>query len=142
MNYNSVITKLYFLLIHADGKVNAREIASGEQMVTSEAMNAEEFKVEMILLKSIDSSEIYSDALAGIKKLDREKQIRIVAWLCIVANADGFMDRTEWQFIYKLYHNELRLPLDEVMNKQKGLSRIQQPFGISAINQKLVSLVV
>ena len=141
MNYNAVITKLYFLLIHADGKVNEREISLGQQMVSSEAIDADEFKVEMVLLKSRDAAKIYSDSLAGIKKLDREKQIRIIAWLCLVANGDGFMDRTEWQFIYKLYHNELHLPLDEVMSKQKELNRSHHQYEFSTLNQSQATLV-
>ena len=136
-----MITKLYFLLIHADGKVNEREISLGQQMVSTEAINADEFKVEMVMLKSRDTAKIYSDSLAGIKKLDREKQIRIVAWLCLVANADGFMDRTEWQFIYTLYHTELHLPLDEVMNKQKELNRSQHQHGFSTLLQSQATLV-
>jgi len=138
MNYSSVITKLYFLLIHADGKVNEREISLGQQMVSSEAIDAEEFKVQMVLLESKDRSKIYSDGVAGLKKLEREEQVRIIAWLCVVANADGFMDRTEWQFIYRIYHNELQLPLDEVINKQKELNRIQHPPVFSATSQSQI----
>jgi hypothetical protein len=39
----------------------------------------------------------------------------------VIANADGFMDKTEWQFIYKVYHKELGLNLDEIMKTQKEL---------------------
>jgi uncharacterized tellurite resistance protein B-like protein len=56
--------------------------------------------------------------------LDRNLQIRIVAWLCVVANGDGFMDKTEWQLIYTIYHKELNLPLEEIFKVQKELNRI------------------
>lgn len=135
MNYSTVITNLYFMLIHADGKVNEREISLGQQLVSYEGLDAEEFHVQMILLKSKDQSKLYNDSLVGLKKMDRAQQINCIAWLCVVANADGFMDRTEWQFIYKLYHNELHLPLDEIMNRQKELNRIQRPAVFSASSQ-------
>lgn len=134
MNYSTLLTHLYFMLIHADGKVNEREIALGQLLVKHEGLDAEEFNVQMILLKSKDQSKLYHDSVLSLKKLDRKKQINCVAWLCVVANADGFMDRTEWQFIYKLYHTELHLPLDEVMNKQKELNRIQRPAIFSAFH--------
>ena len=54
---------------------------------------------------------------------DHRFGIRCIAWLCVLANADGFMDRAEWQFIYKIYHRELQLPLDVIMGVQKELMR-------------------
>jgi uncharacterized tellurite resistance protein B-like protein len=123
MNYHTILTNLYFLLIHADGKVNEKEIALGHQMVSAEGINADEFRTQMILLKSRDAAKLYSDSLANLKKLSRDKQIRCTAWLCVIANSDGFMDRAEWQFIYSLYHKELQLPLDEIMGMQKQLNR-------------------
>jgi hypothetical protein len=41
-----------------------------------------------------------------------------------MANADGFMDKSEWQFIYKIYHKELHLPLDDIMEVQKELNML------------------
>jgi hypothetical protein len=42
--------------------------------------------------------------------------------MCVLANSDGFMDKSEWQFIYKIYHKELHLALDDIMHVQKELS--------------------
>jgi len=44
----------------------------------------------------------------------------------VIANADGFMDKSEWHFIYNLYHRELSLQLDEVMKKQKELAELKE----------------
>jgi hypothetical protein len=62
--------------------------------------------------------------LHGIRKLEQLQQIRIIAWLCVIANADGFMDRAEWQLIYTIYHKELDLPLSEIFAVQKELNRL------------------
>ena len=43
--------------------------------------------------------------------------------MCVLANSDGFMDKAEWQFIYKIYHKELNLPLDSIMEVQKELAK-------------------
>lgn len=122
MNYNTIITKLYFILIYADGKLDEKEIASGNSMIKAEAIEAEDFRVQMAYLKSKDTQSLLSDCLLGLKKLSRTQQIRIIAWLCVVANADGFMDATEWHLIYKIYHKELYLSLDDIFNVQKELN--------------------
>ncbi len=124
MNYKSIITKLYFLLIYADGHVNDNEILTGKHMAKAEAMGEEDFRVEMELLKSKDSYALLTECIKDLKKLPRNQQIRIIAWLCVVANGDGFMDKAEWQLIYRIYHKELSLPLEEIFKVQKELNRL------------------
>lgn len=124
MNYNSIITGLYYMLIYADGSVNEKEVASIKHMIKAEGLNEAEFNVQMRMLESKDKGILFSDCMIGLKKLTHEQQVRVVAWLCVVANADGFMERTEWQLIYKIYHKELNLPLNEIFTVQKELSKM------------------
>jgi uncharacterized tellurite resistance protein B-like protein len=126
MNYQTVLTNLYFLLVHADGKVNESEVALGKQMIATEKMKSEEFTIQLQLLKSADQAKTFTETLAALKKFSPDKQIRSVAWLCLIANSDGFMDRSEWQFIYKIYHKELHLSMDDVLKSQKELFQLQR----------------
>ena len=121
MNLKSALIKLYFLLVHADGEVNDREIQLGNQMAKIEGLSETEFTVALEMLEKRSHANIFEEGMEELKKLDYQKQVRCVAWLCVVANADGFMDKTEWQFIYKVYHKELGLSLDEIMKMQKEL---------------------
>src|SRR5687767_15116118 len=107
MNYSSVIMNLYFLLVSEDGDPNPKEVAAAKQMIQTEGIEEEEFNIQMQLLNSKNSKLLYSECIVALKKLDQKQQIRIVAWLCVIANADGFMDRGEWQLIYTIYHKEL-----------------------------------
>jgi uncharacterized tellurite resistance protein B-like protein len=123
MNYKTILTQLYFILIYADGHVNEHEWSSGKNLVKSEGLEEEDFKVQLELLKAKSKPVILEGCLKGLKKLDRNQQIRMIAWLCVIANGDGFMDRSEWQLIYKIYHKELHLPLEEIFKVQKELNR-------------------
>jgi uncharacterized tellurite resistance protein B-like protein len=123
MNYNTLIARLYFLLVYADGSVNEKEIAMAKQMVKEEGLNAEEFDVQMKMLMHKDRELVYAESVIGLKQLPVRQQVRIVAWMCVIANADGFMDRGEWQLIYKVYHKELNLPLHDIFAVQKELNR-------------------
>jgi uncharacterized tellurite resistance protein B-like protein len=124
MNYTTTITKLYFLLIYADGNVNAREISSAKKMILAEGISDAEFNHTLDGLRVKDHEALLEDCIVAIKTLDRNQQIRIIAWLCVLANADGFMDRSEWQLIYRIYHTELRLPLNEIFTVQKELNKL------------------
>ncbi|MBS1557698.1 MAG: TerB family tellurite resistance protein [Bacteroidetes bacterium] len=119
--YKSILFKLIHLLVYADSSPNEKEIQSGLHAAKIEGVSENEFVALIEALKKRTGSVVYSEAIEDLKKQSRDTQIRCIAWLCLIANADGFMDKTEWQFIYKIYHTELKLPLDAVLQKQKEL---------------------
>jgi uncharacterized tellurite resistance protein B-like protein len=123
MNYNTLLTRLYFLLVYADGSVNEKELSTAKQMVKVEGMNEEEFTVQIKLLATKDKDALYAESIVGLKQVSLKDQVRIIAWMCVIANADGFMDRSEWQLIYKIYHKELNLPLHDIFAIQKELNK-------------------
>lgn len=123
MNYNTLIARLYFLLVYADGNVNEKEIAIAKQMAKVEGLSEQEFDVQLKLLKSKDKELVYNESMMGMKQLNHKQQVRMIAWMCVIANADGFMDRGEWQLIYKIYHKELNLPLHDIFAVQKELNK-------------------
>lgn len=122
MNFKEVLTKLYFILICSDGNVNEKEVSYGRKMVEAEGIDEKYFFSQIKLLEVNNQNSLLPEAIVNLKKLTREEQIRCIAWLCVIANSDGFMDKAEWQMIYRLYHKELNLPLDEVMKVQKNLA--------------------
>jgi uncharacterized tellurite resistance protein B-like protein len=124
MNYQLVICKLYYLLAYADGSINDKEAAVAKQMIKTESISDDYFNLQINLLNSRDKSSLYNECVQELRKLDEKNQIKIVAWMCVVANADGFMDRAEWQLIYKIYHKELGLPLNEIFSIQKELNKL------------------
>ena len=124
MDYKTTISSLFFLLVHADGDVNEKELVRCKQMMKSEGIDEEKFNQQTEKLKLRKKDEIYLDSIKALKKLDTKTQIKCIAWLCVVANSDGFMDKQEWMLIYKIYQTELNLKLDEIMKVQKELNKI------------------
>jgi uncharacterized tellurite resistance protein B-like protein len=124
MNFKAVIIRLYYMLIYSDGKVNQGEVSLGKKMIETEAIPEIDFNSQLEALKKKDANTIYKECLADLKRLKPELQIRSIAWMCVLANSDGFMDKAEWQFIYKIYHKELHLPLDAIMEVQKELAKV------------------
>jgi uncharacterized tellurite resistance protein B-like protein len=121
MNNKGVIVKLYYQLINSDGKVNEHEISLGKRMMEVEKISAADFHFYLESIKKKELSVIYKETLSDMRRLTPDQQIRCIAWLCVLANSDGFMDKAEWQFIYKIYHKELNLPLTDIMEVQKEL---------------------
>ena len=124
MDYRETITGLYYLLICADGTVNEKELLLGKKMIAAEGFDAQKFESTLDSFKLKDKALLYKECLNGLKKLDKQKQIRSISWLCVIANSDGFMDKEEWMLIYKIYDTELGLLLDDILKTQKELNKI------------------
>lgn len=137
MSFKSIIVRLYYMLIHCDGKVNEGEVALGKRMMEAENISEAEFDRLMAELQEKDLAALYKQCLVELKRLPAQLQVRCIAWLCVLANADGFMDRAEWQFIYKIYHKELQLPLEVVMGVQKELTKKVNTLIVDQIAPKL-----
>ncbi len=113
----------YYLLICADGDVKEKELLLGKKMIAIEGFNERKFENAIDAFKTQDKKQIYEACISGLKKLDRQKQIRCLAWLSLIANSDGFMDREEWALIYRIYNAELCLSLKEILATQKEISK-------------------
>src|SRR5690242_16601489 len=124
MNFKSIISSLYYLLIYADGKINEREVSLGKLMMKEEGFDDSEFESLMELFKPKNRAALLTECCAALKKIAPKQQIRAIAWLCVIANADGFMDKEEWLLIYKIYNLELHLSLDDILKEQKELNKV------------------
>ncbi len=124
MDYKLILTNLYYLVSYADTKVNEKEAALGKQMAKLESIEEKAFETNLASLKGKDQAVLLRDTVNAMRKLSNKQQIRCIAWLCVVANGDGFMDKEEWTLIYKIYHTELQLPMTEIMEEQKELNKL------------------
>lgn len=128
MKNKTTLSKLYFLLASVDGTVKPKEEAIGGAMCSVEGIEARTFAETLLVLKTENRNLILSESIKELKTMSHADQVRCIAWMCVIANADGFMEKVEWQLIYKIYHKELNLPLEEVLGEQKKLGAASRPY--------------
>jgi uncharacterized tellurite resistance protein B-like protein len=124
LDYSSTLIGLYYLVIGADGSISDKEIVLGKKMVKAEGFDENKLEAALNKYGSTDQNKLYKDCLAGLKKLSPPQQVRCISWMCVIANSDGFMDKREWELIYKIYHLELSLHLDDIMKMQRELNKV------------------
>ena len=120
------ITKLFYLITLVDGEQNEKEIEIGKKLAFHEKVNEIIFFKDLNTLNSFSHEDIYAECVQELKKAKEETQIRYLAWIGLIANADGFMDKKEWQILYDLYHKELKISLHDILNKQRDLANLIQ----------------
>lgn len=121
--FKKVLISLYSMLIGSDGEVDEKEIEYGKKMAATVGIDEHLFLQEVKSLEEVPLPRVMNEALANMNSLTRDEQIYCIAWLCVIANADGFMAETEWKMIYRIYHIEFRLPLREIMQQQKRITQ-------------------
>lgn len=117
------ILGLVHLVVNADGEVKEKELELVNKMIQVESLSDKDASVLLNKFKDKDTSKLFDDCIKDLKMTDRVTQINFLAWLCVIANADGFMDQEEWALIYRVYHKELNLETNEVMNRQKEINK-------------------
>jgi len=120
-NYLSGMVGLYYLLTHADGDVNEKEICSGQMMRKSEGIEELAFNNLLNAYNGAEKDLLYKQSVSSLKNCTTEDQVRLIAWLTRVASSDGFMDPKEWRLLYQVYFCELNLNLKEILHVKKNL---------------------
>lgn len=119
----SVNIKLYYLLTYADGELHEKEREMGERMLGHDTVSGEKFNNQISFLEASDNEVIFTECMRELHDFSKNDQINTLAWMCLVANADGFMDKNEWDLIYRIYHKQLGLNLKEITDRQKELHK-------------------
>ncbi|HBH24429.1 MAG TPA: hypothetical protein DDY13_13525 [Cytophagales bacterium] len=122
--YKKGLIALYYLLIHADGKISDREVQMGTLMQKAEDIEIDFFEEIMKQSENIDNETLLKNSIVLLNTCSYEQKVRSIAWLSVIANSDGFMDREEWSLIYRIYNNELKVSLDDILECQKLLPKI------------------
>ncbi len=117
----SIIARIYYLVVLADGHLDEKEIEAGRKMMQMENIPQTIFERELAKLENLEHDEVYDTCLEGLKLFSEEEQVKIIAWMTIIANSDGFMDNDEWHLIFTIYHKFLNLANQPIMEMQKEI---------------------
>lgn len=119
--FKETLIKAYNYIARADGEIDEKETALGKKMIRKENILEDEFNDRMIAFSSQEHDALVVSLKSDLKKLEKDEQIKILAYMSNIANADGFMTADEWRIIYKLYKEELQLQLEEILAVQKEI---------------------
>ncbi len=109
---------LCYLLSQADGEMTDDEVKTFELFKSHEGLSDSMYNSIINNLEARNYDEIYDIGISEIKHCDKLDQVKCLAWMNKVANADGFVDTDEWALIYKVYNKELGLNIGDILDFQ------------------------
>ena len=109
---------LCYLLSQADGEMTDDEVKTFELFKHHEGLSDSMYNSIINNLEARNYEEIYAIGLGEIKHCDKIEQVKCLAWMNKVANADGYVNTDEWSLIYKVYSKELGLSIGDILDFQ------------------------
>ncbi len=122
--YIEGFSALYYLIIIADGVISEKEIHMGKLMCDHEKFDYDAFEKLIAQYKTMDHQNIMNNCVRVLSNYPYEYQVKCLAWMMKIANADGFMAPEEWKLIYCIYKKELNLNQQDIINLQRELPKL------------------
>ncbi len=123
MDYQQILSKLYHLVVQADGAISESEVEVGNKIFKAEGLEQSILTDELNRGIIPNKKQAMLECIEVMKDFDRSIQIRCIAWMCVVADIDWEIDEEEWAMIYDLYSTKLNLPLNEIVLVQSELTK-------------------
>ena len=117
------LVSLYYLLIHADGRIDDKELAAGRLMCDYEGIDEMSLGKKFEDLNSKSAEDILRGGIKALKMCEKGERLRCLAWITMITNSDGYMDSEEWKLLYRVYHKSLRLKLEDILKVQDTLPK-------------------
>ena len=115
LTYQESTFALCYLISDLDGVINHFESRMLDFIKYNENI-AEDISDKIIeLCKVAPKEEILLNAITNLVQCDLTFQLKSLAWINTIANADGTLDDEEWSIFYRLYKTELKIDLKDIL---------------------------
>ncbi|MCG8319808.1 MAG: hypothetical protein MI921_09930 [Cytophagales bacterium] len=80
--------------------------------------NISEHVADLILneIESMSHKYILERGVRALSQCEKPEQVKCLAWMNKIANADGYLGDQEWSIIYQVYNKELDITLEEILD--------------------------
>ncbi len=120
-HFTEGLSSLYYLLICADRTIDTRELDMGKTMIEMEELDINHFYSKIDRYSTEPDKYVYNTCIHSLNHCSEEEKIRSLAWMKLIANADGNLDGKEFSLIQDICINEFNLSLNQVLKKEEAL---------------------
>lgn len=118
--FKKTLIEAYYYIMIADGLVDPRELSFGNLMIEKEEITREDFEKELDEMSITDVGEIKEKLKTSMQSLTKEQQLKLVAYMVKIADADGTKDPSEMTSIQKVMEG-LDLHINDIIKMKQQL---------------------
>ena len=106
---------LCYLIGNTHGNMNHFETRMYEFIKQEENISEEMAGLIMDEIESMSHEYILEKGIQALNQCKKIDQVKCLAWMNKLANADGHLADQEWSIIYQVYNKELNITLEEIL---------------------------
>ena len=118
--FKKTLVEAYYYIMIADGLVDPRELSFGSLMIEKEGITREDFEKELDEMSITDVDVITQNLRESMLALTKEQQLKIVAYMVKIADADGTKDPSEMTSIQRVMEG-LELHINDIIKMKQQL---------------------
>ena len=118
--FQELLISAYYYILIADGMVDRKELSFGNLMIEKEKINKADFEDKLDELSDRDVDQIREEIKHSLKNQPHEKQLKIVAYMVKIADADGVKDPHEMTSIQRIMQG-LNLHVNDIIKAKRDL---------------------
>ncbi len=118
--FKEALVIAYYYIINADGIIDPKEVSFGQRMIKQENIRESDYNTKLEELKSLSHEDLKHALKEIMKKLNSVEQVRIIAYMSKVADADGYRDPSEMSSIQDIY-SDLHIHLNDVIRVKESI---------------------
>lgn len=119
--FKKTLIKAYYYTVIVDGKVDPKELTFGSDMILKEGVKREDFDEMLDALSSVPREEVRFSLAEDIKQLPKDEQIKVMAYMSSLADADGDTDVSEKDIIHELCY-KLGIDFKDIIHARQNLN--------------------
>ncbi len=119
-NFQKTLIEAYYYIIIADGMLDPKELSFGNLMIEKENIERSEFEDELDELANTNVDIIKKQLRDHLSELPKEQQLKIVAYMVKIADADGSKDPSELTSIQKIIEG-FELHINDIIKMKQQL---------------------
>ena len=112
--FKRAFTHLYFLMLSADMIADLKEIQLGNKLIELEGLDKGSIMKELDDLSGLPRESVLENGINALKELDKNEQLKCLAYTKIMARIDGFVDEKENELLSEIYKHDLKVSEQDV----------------------------
>ena len=106
---------LCYLIGNTNGNMTHFETRMYEFIKHEENISEEIADLIVGEIETMSHEYILERGIQALNQCEKTDQVKCLAWMNKIANADGYLADHEWSIIYQVYNKELNITLEEIL---------------------------
>ena len=119
--FEEVFSYLYFLMLSADNIADPAELKFGTKILEIEKIDQKSTMKKIDFLGTLPRETVFENARKILKGLERNDQLKCLAYIKLIAKTDGDLDTSEIDLINNLTNNEIAISMKEISEMERKL---------------------